>query len=39
MMPHLKHDVLFSCQVCQRNNINYYWGPGTVTFVGCVLVE
>ena len=26
-------------EVCQRNNINYYWGPGTVTFVGCVLVE
>ena len=26
-------------EVCARNNIKYYWGPGTVTFVGCVLVE
>ena len=26
-------------EVCQRNNIPYYYGPGTLTYVGCVLVE
>jgi predicted metal-binding protein len=25
--------------VCAKNNINYYYGPGTLTFVGCILVE
>lgn len=24
-------------EVCQRNNILYYYGPGTLTYVGCVL--
>lgn len=26
-------------EVCQRNNIPYYYGPGTLTYVGCILVE
>jgi predicted metal-binding protein len=26
-------------EVCQRNNIPYYYGPGTLSYVGCVLVE
>ncbi|MGD9162067.1 MAG: DUF2284 domain-containing protein [Desulfobacteraceae bacterium] len=25
--------------VCTANNIPYYYGPGTLTYVGCVLVE
>ncbi len=25
--------------VCAKNNISYYYGPGTLTFVGCILVE
>lgn len=25
--------------VCLKNNIPYYYGPGTLTLVGCVLVE
>ncbi len=26
-------------EVCQRNNLPYYYGPGTLTYVGCVLIE
>ena len=26
-------------EVCQKNNIPYYYGPGTLTLVGCILVE
>lgn len=26
-------------EVCQRNDIPYYYGPGTLTYVGCILVE
>jgi len=26
-------------EVCQKNDIPYYYGPGTLTYVGCVLVE
>lgn len=26
-------------EVCAKNNINYYYGPGTLTYVGCILVE
>jgi len=26
-------------EVCQKNNIPYYYGPGTLTYVGCILVE
>ncbi len=26
-------------EVCKRNDIPYYYGPGTLTYVGCVLVE
>ena len=26
-------------EVCAKNNIKYYYGSGTLTFVGCVLVE
>ena len=26
-------------EVCQRNDIPYYYGAGTLTYVGCVLVE
>lgn len=26
-------------EVCARNNIPYYYGPGTLTYVGCVLIE
>lgn len=26
-------------EVCQRNDIKYYYGPGTLTYVGCVLVK
>lgn len=26
-------------EVCQLNRIPYYYGPGTLTLVGCVLVE
>ena len=25
--------------VCEDNHIPYYYGPGTLTYVGCVLVE
>ena len=25
--------------VCARNDIPYYYGPGTLTYVGCVLIE
>ena len=25
--------------VCADNNIPYYYGPGTLTYVGCVLIE
>ena len=31
--------TLEECEVCQANNIKYYYGPGTLTHVGCVLVE
>jgi predicted metal-binding protein len=26
-------------EVCQKNNIKYYYGDGTLTYVGCVLLE
>ena len=26
-------------EVCKQNDIPYYYGPGTLTYVGCVLVE
>ena len=26
-------------EVCKKNDIPYYYGPGTLTYVGCVLVE
>lgn len=26
-------------EVCQKNGLPYYYGPGTLTYVGCVLVE
>lgn len=26
-------------EVCLKNNIKYYYGPGTLTFVGCVLLN
>ena len=26
-------------EVCKRNDIPYYYGPGTLTYVGCVLIE
>lgn len=26
-------------EVCQRNHIPYYYGPGTLTYVGCILIE
>ena len=26
-------------EVCQQNDILYYYGPGTLTYVGCILVE
>ena len=26
-------------EVCARNQIPYYYGPGTLTYVGCVLIE
>ena len=25
--------------VCARNDIPYHYGPGTLTYVGCVLIE
>jgi predicted metal-binding protein len=25
--------------VCAKNNIKYYYGPGTLTYVGCVLLQ
>lgn len=26
-------------EVCMKNDMKYYYGPGTLTYVGCVLVE
>ena len=26
-------------EVCAANQIPYYYGPGTLTYVGCVLIE
>ena len=26
-------------EVCADNGISYYYGPGTLTYVGCVLIE
>lgn len=26
-------------EVCQKNQIPYYYGPGTLTLVGCILIE
>ena len=26
-------------EVCAKNNIKYYYGTGTLTFVGCILIE
>ncbi len=26
-------------EVCRDNNINYYYGPGTLTYVGCVFID
>lgn len=26
-------------EVCQKNDVPYYYGPGTLTYVGCILVE
>ncbi|MBE6038834.1 MAG: DUF2284 domain-containing protein, partial [Anaerofustis stercorihominis] len=25
--------------VCLKNNIKYYYGPGTLTYVGCILLD
>jgi hypothetical protein len=25
--------------VCKDNNLPYYYGPNTLTYVGCVLIE
>jgi predicted metal-binding protein len=26
-------------EVCAKNDIPYYYGPGTLTYVGCILIE
>ncbi len=26
-------------EVCMKNDMKYYYGPGTLTYVGCVLIE
>ena len=26
-------------ELCQKNNVDYYYGPNTLTYVGCVLFE
>ena len=25
--------------VCKNNGLKYYYGPGTLTYTGCVLLE
>lgn len=32
------YGVLVS-ELCQKNNVEYYYGPNTLTYVGCVLFE
>ena len=26
-------------EVCKKNNLGYYYGPGTMTYTGCFLLE
>ena len=39
MMSSMEALGMVVSDVCTANNIPYYYGPGTLTYVGCVLVE
>ena len=39
MMSSMEALGMVVSDVCKANNIPYYYGPGTLTYVGCVLVE
>ena len=39
MMSSMEAFGMVVSDVCKANNIPYYYGPGTLTYVGCVLVE
>lgn len=39
MMSSMEALGMVVSDVCKENDIPYYYGPGTLTYVGCVLVE
>ncbi len=37
--PSMEAAGLFVSQVCEKNNVKYYYGPRTIAFTSCVLLE